>query len=140
MAAKKRKRAKRVERTPKPVPVAVLDVPTPVPVAVLAATPRRSPVTLIVNSILLVVLFVVGLVPLGIWAFTAAVLRQHADPNPWIIGLGVLVSLVVANVADDKISKSAKDVAGATRGFLRFRNGGGQTSEQRAAGGGDGAP
>lgn len=73
-------------------------------------------------SVMLFVLFLVGLVPLAVNVMASLVSNRDVHLFPWwLVGAGVVVSVVVANRADDKISGSVGQLAEGARGWLPWR-------------------
>lgn len=122
---KKRKRVKRKPRKPRKPRVAI-ELPPDLPVKVVPDPPKESRLERARKNIWRTLLFVAGLIPLGIWAFQIIVLRQDVHPD-WahvvlMLG-GVITSIIMANISDDKISKSTKEIAPLVRGVLRAKIG-----------------
>lgn len=116
---KKRPTAKR-KRKPQ------VEVPANIPVQVIPDPPKVSRLEKARKSLWRLSLFIAGLMPMTIFAFQILVLRKdvHID---WVymilIIAGLALSMSIANIADDKISKSAREITPIIRGVMRTRTG-----------------
>lgn len=120
MTIKKKQKAVR-KRKPR------VELPANIPVQVIPDPPKVSKIEAARKGLWRGLLFFAGLSPTAAFAFQIIVLRpDHVDPSiPFVIlmlaGLGV--AFAVANIADDKLSKSARDVVPIIRGVMRTRTG-----------------
>lgn len=76
------------------------------------------------TTIMLAILFLAGLAPLVVNVAANVVTARDVHLFPWwLVGAGVVVSLIIANRADDKVSKSARQLASGAKGWLPWRDG-----------------
>lgn len=112
--ATKRKRKPRVE------------LPANIPVQVIPDPPKVSKIEAARKGLWRGLLFFAGLTPTLTWAFQIVVLRHdvHVEAAFVVFMLVTLgVSYAVANISDDKLSKSAREVVPIIRGVMKTRTG-----------------
>lgn len=128
MTIKKKRKTVR-KRKPKQI-----ELPANIPVQVIPDPPKESKIEKARRSLWRSSLFLAGLMPMTIFAFQILVLRKdvHID---WVfmilIVAGLALSMSIANISDDKISKSTKEIAPIVRGFMRVRNGGNTATDNK---------
>ena len=124
---------KRPPRPPRPKKKPDVELPPEIPVKLVPDPPKPSRIESLRKGLWRLLLFIAGLSPMAVFAFQVIVLRQdkHLDTANVILILGgVATSIIVANISDDKISKSAKEITPIVRGVLRAKSNG-TTSENK---------
>lgn len=118
---KKRKTVKRKRK-----PRRQVEVPENIPVQVIPDPPKISKVEAARKGLWRLLLFLFGLTPTCVWAFQIVVLRIDVHPDiPFVLLMlvGSGISFAVANISDDKLSKSAREITPIIRGVMKTRTG-----------------